>query len=75
MFCYPIESQLLVVGLEVRSAGGNNMFELSAVTTNKINDTKTEMADKTSIKVCAKPPFTSCAYSVEANARTVKGNE
>lgn len=74
VICYAAESQPLVVGLG-GSAGGNNTFELSAVTTNKIKDTKTEMAHKTSINVCAETPFTSCACCVEANARTVKGNE
>ena len=51
------------------------MLVLIAVNTIKASDTKTESADKTSIIACALPLFTSCAYSVDASAKTVRGKE
>ena len=51
------------------------MFELIAVTINKMRHTKKESADKAIMREWAIPPFTSSAYSVAANANTVKGNE
>lgn len=66
---------LLLSELETRRLSGTNMLVLIAVNTIKASDTKTESADKTSIIVCAFPLFTSCAYSVDASAKTVRGKE
>lgn len=54
---------LLVLGACSLLLLGNIILELSAVIT--IRD----------IKACAVSPLTTCAYFVEAGARTVKGNE
>lgn len=53
----------------------NSILELSAVITSKAKVTNTETAVSRSIKVCAMLPVTPCAYSVEASASTVNGNE
>lgn len=45
------------------------------VNTAKARDTTSEITDKTIINACGIPPFTSCAYRVEARARAVRGNE
>lgn len=48
---------------------------LIAVNTIKIRVTRTEMAERITISKWAKLLLTSCAYSVEDSAKTVKGKE
>lgn len=45
------------------------------VKTTKLRDTKTEITKRRSIRMWEMTLFTSCAYSIEAKARTVSGYE
>lgn len=57
------------------SLSGRSILVLIRVKSVKEMATSTEIAKRISINTFAMPPFTSSAYSEEARASTVSGNE
>lgn len=57
------------------SLSGRSILELRRVKTIRETETRTERTKRISIRMCENVPLTFCAYSVEAKASTVTGNE
>lgn len=57
------------------SLSGRSILELRRVKTVRETETRTESTKRMSIRIWENAPLTCCAYSVEAKARIVTGNE
>lgn len=57
------------------SSSSKSMLELKRVKRKRAKMRNTDSVDRNSIIKCGMPPLTCCAYSAEANANEVTGNE
>ena len=70
-----LENELQLSKLPIGLFSGRSIFELNKVNTIRPRETRNERTDREIIRMLEMVPWTSCAYFVEARARTVTGKE